>query len=65
MAIKNKSVTEKKQNMDLARNEKQIIYRKIEKKLEEAEDIYFGEIALSRINEPKFTSKQVREELGL
>ena len=63
MALKNKKLSEPKQV--ISKSEKQGIIKKIEKKLEQAEDIYFGELALSRINETKFTSKQVREEFGI
>ena len=63
MALKNKLINKPKKTID--KSEKQGIIKKIEKKIEQAEDIYFGELALSRMNETKFTSKQVREELGL
>lgn len=39
--------------------------KKIDKKIDEIENIYLGDIAISRANEQRFSSKDVRKEFGL
>lgn len=65
MALKNKPLSKNKDKSDfLAPKE----LKKMEKKMEEIEDIYFGELALSRkdeLHQKKYTEEEIRKEFGL
>ncbi|MBC7473334.1 MAG: hypothetical protein H7263_03510 [Candidatus Sericytochromatia bacterium] len=65
MALKNSPVSGKKKDKVILSN-KQI--KQIQNKIEQAEDIYFGELALSRINDKndiRMSSEEVKAALGL
>ena len=63
MALKNKPLYDsEKDRTQILSDSKE---KQINKKFERIEDIYFGEIALSRINEKSVSSKEARKQLGL
>ena len=57
------ALKEKDKDKKVLLSEKQL--KKIDKKIEDIEDIYFGELALSRKNEPTISMQKMRAKLGI